>query len=168
MFKSPLRTDNNPTCSFYRNRSGDIILKDFSGAFYGNFISVVMYKYNLTYYRALRQIATDFGYIHSPKYKKNPKPVTVSTSEFKESKEANIQVEIQEYSKEELDWWMQFGITEEILKKFRVFSCKTVFLMVTSLHLLLKAAQYLGITEVKMRTKPSYGESIFHLTRSMN
>lgn len=128
LFKSPLRTDNNPTCSFYRNRSGDIILKDFSGAFYGNFISVVMYKYNLTYYRALRQIATDFGYIHSPKYKKNPKPVTVSTSEFKESKEANIQVEIQEYSKEELDWWMQFGITEEILKKFRVFSCKTIFL----------------------------------------
>ena len=128
LFKSPLRTDNNPTCSFYRNRSGDIILKDFSGAFYGNFISVVMYKYNLTYYRALRQIATDFGYIHSPKYKKNPKPVTVSTSEFKESKEANIQVEIQEYSKEELDWWMQFGVTEKILKKFRVFSCKTIFL----------------------------------------
>lgn len=92
LFKSPLRTDNNPTCSFYRNRGGDIILKDFSGAFYGNFISVVMYKYNLTYYRALRQIATDFGYIHSPKYKKNPKPVTVSTSEFKESKEANIRL----------------------------------------------------------------------------
>ncbi len=128
LFKSPLRADNNPTCSFYRNKSGDIVLKDFSGAFYGNFISVVMYKYNLTYYRALRQIATDFGYIKSPKYQKNPKPVTISTSEFKESKEANIQVEIQDYSKEELDWWMQFGVTEEILKKFRVFSCKTIFL----------------------------------------
>ena len=128
LFKSPLRADNNPTCSFYRNKSGDIILKDFSGAFYGNFINVVMYKFGLTYYRALKQIATDFGYIKSPKYKKNPKPVVISTNEFKESKEANIQVEIQDFSKEELDWWMQFGITEEILKKFRVFSCKTVFL----------------------------------------
>lgn len=128
LFKSPLRADNNPTCSFYRNKSGDIILKDFSGAFYGNFISVVMYKFGLTYYRALKQIATDFGYIKSPKYKKNPKPVVVSTNEFKESKEANIQVEIQDFSKEELDWWIQFGITEEILKKFRVFSCKTIFL----------------------------------------
>lgn len=128
LFKSPLRADNNPTCSFYRNKNGDIILKDFSGAFYGNFISVVMYKYSLTYYKALKQIATDFGYISCPKYRKNPKPVTVSTTEFKESKEANIQVEIQDFSKEELDWWMQFGVTEKILKKFRVFSCKTIFL----------------------------------------
>ena len=31
LFKSPLRKDNNPTCSFYKNKSGDIILKDFSG-----------------------------------------------------------------------------------------------------------------------------------------
>lgn len=128
LFKSPLRADNNPTCSFYRNKSGDIVLKDFSGAFYGNFISVVMYKYGLTYYKALRMIANDFGYIKHPKLKKNPKPVTISTNELKECKEANIQVEIQEFSKEELEWWMQFGITEKILKKFRVFSCKTVFL----------------------------------------
>ena len=74
LFKSPLRADNNPTCSFYRNKSGDIVLKDFSGAFYGNFISVVMYKYGLTYYKALRMIANDFGYIKHPKLKKNPKP----------------------------------------------------------------------------------------------
>lgn len=25
LFKSPLRNDNSPTCSFYRNASGDII-----------------------------------------------------------------------------------------------------------------------------------------------
>lgn len=128
LFKSPLRKDNNPTCSFYKNKSGDIILKDFSGAFYGNFIEVVKYKYNLTYYKALRQIATDFGYIHTPNYRRNPKPIIKSESKFKESKEANIQVEIRDFSEEELKWWMQFGITEKILKKFRVFSCKTIFL----------------------------------------
>lgn len=31
LFKSPLRQDNNPTCAFYRNASGDLIFKDFSG-----------------------------------------------------------------------------------------------------------------------------------------
>ena len=129
LFKSPLRNDKNPTCSFYRNASGDIIFKDFSGQFYGNFISVVMYKYNLSYYKALKQIAIDFGYIKSSKnYNKNTKPVTFSSTIFKESKGANIQVEIQDFSEEELEWWNQFGITREILKKFKVFSCKTVFL----------------------------------------
>lgn len=128
LFKSPLRVDNNPTCSFYRTKNGDIILKDFNGSFYGNFINVVMYKYGLSYYKALKMIANDFGYIHLPKYKKNPKPVIESQNELKESKEANIQVEIQDFSKEELEWWAQFGITEKILKKFKVFSCKAVFL----------------------------------------
>lgn len=161
-----MRADNNPTCSFYRNKSGDIVLKDFSGAFYGNFISVVMYKYGLTYYKALRMIANDFGYIKHPKLKKNPKPVTISTNELKECKEANIQVEIQEFSKEELEWWMQFGITEKILKKFRVFSCKTVFLMVISLQHLLRVVQYLDIIEARMRMKQNCGESTSLLIRS--
>lgn len=31
LFKSPLRTDNKPTCAFYRNRKGDLIFKDFRG-----------------------------------------------------------------------------------------------------------------------------------------
>lgn len=128
LFKSPLRTDNNPTCSFYRSSNGDIVLKDFSGKFYGNFIDVVMFKYGLSYYKALRMIANDFGYLPHPTLKKNPKPVVVSSTDFKESKESIIQVEIQDFSERELEWWMQFGITEEILKRFKVFSCKTVFL----------------------------------------
>ena len=39
LFKSPLRVDNTPTCSFYRNKSGDLIFKDFNGSFSGNFIN---------------------------------------------------------------------------------------------------------------------------------
>ena len=30
LFKSPLRNDARPTCSFYRNSSGELIFKDFS------------------------------------------------------------------------------------------------------------------------------------------
>lgn len=127
-FKSPLRADNTPTCSFYRKTSGDIVFKDFSGAFCGNFINVVMTKYGVSYHKALKIIANDFGYVTYPKLQKNPKPVEISTSEFKESGKANIQVEIQQFTPEQLDWWLQYGITEKILKKFRVFSCKSVFL----------------------------------------
>ena len=63
LFKSPLRGDKTPTCSFFRNKSGELIFKDFSGAFYGNFINVVMTKYQCNYHKALKIIATDFGLV---------------------------------------------------------------------------------------------------------
>lgn len=128
LFKSPLRDDKSPTCSFYRNNRGDIIFKDFSGHFSGNFIKVVMFKYDCSHHTALKIIANDFGYITCPRLKKNQKPIEYSSSEFKDSGEANIQIEAQDFTEDELKWWEKYGITEKILKKFRVYSCRTVFL----------------------------------------
>ena len=53
LLKSPLRQDNKPTCAFYRNKKGDLIFKDFRGDFSGNFISVVMYKFQCSYGKSL-------------------------------------------------------------------------------------------------------------------
>ncbi len=128
LFRSPLREDNSPTCSFYKNAAGDLIFKDFSGHFHGNFISVVMFKYNCSYYMALKIIANDFGIVNFPKLKKNPKPIEPSQTVFKDDGPARIQVEIQDFTEEDLAWWQQYGITKKILKKFSVYSCKSVFL----------------------------------------
>lgn len=128
LFKSPLRQDNSPTCSFYVNKAGELIFKDFSGQFYGNFISVVMYKYSCSYYMALQIIANDFGYINHPKLVKNSKPIEVSKNSLKDVGPCKIQIEAKDFSEEELQWWLQYGITKEILKKFWVYSCKSVFL----------------------------------------
>ena len=128
LFKSPLRKDNSPTCSFYRNKAGELIFKDFSGHFYGNFINVVMHKYSCTYYMALQIIANDFGYINHPRLKKNPKPIEQSKTEFKDNGPARIQIEVKDYTEAELKWWGQYGITKDILRKFSVYSCQTVFL----------------------------------------
>lgn len=128
LFRSPLRTDAKPTCAFYRNGRGDIIFKDFNGSFSGNFINVVMYKYNCSYHMALKIIANDFGYISDPKLKKCERPIEIIETHFAETKEANIQIEVKDFTDEELEWWGQYGITREILKKFRVYSCETVFI----------------------------------------
>ena len=111
LFKSPLRPDTNPTCAFYRNASGDIVFKDFSGQFSGNFISVVMFKYDCSYYMTLKIIAKDFGYIKHPKLIKNTKPINISKNEFKETHVANIQIEAKDFTESELNWWKQYGIT---------------------------------------------------------
>lgn len=127
LYKSPLRPDNSPTCSFYRNKSGELIFKDFRGDFYGNFISVVMFLYNCGYHRALEIIAQDFGLIARDGIIRT-RTIKESKHKFIDSGPANIRVEIQEFKDYELKWWNDFGVTKEILKRFHVYSCKSVFL----------------------------------------
>lgn len=126
LFKSPLRSDNHVTCSFFKGRSGTLYFKDFANGKCLNFEGVVMEKYGCTYHQALKIIATDFGYIKSD----NPvKKQTIKIQpKFEGDKQTFIQSEIKEFSDAELKWWGSFGITRDVLNKFKVYSCKTVFL----------------------------------------
>lgn len=121
LFVSPLRVDHKPTCSFYRGRQ--LYFKDFATGECLSFENVVMKKYGCNYYEALKIIATDFGIIDGSK----PKVVPIQPI-FKKEKKTIIQIEAKSFTKEELEWWEQFGITKNILTKYRVYSCKTVFL----------------------------------------
>lgn len=127
LFRSPLRQDNTPTCSFYRNKSGELIFHDFSGDFYGNFIDVVMRKYNVSYYKAIDIIAKDFGIIKGNE-ETHKTFIKESFNKIEKSEPANIRVEIKEFNEKELLWWKEYGITKETLKKFHVYSCKNIFL----------------------------------------
>ena len=51
LFRSPLRDDKNPTCSFTYDKHGRLVLKDFSGDFYGDVFEVVRRVYNLSSYQ---------------------------------------------------------------------------------------------------------------------
>lgn len=128
LFCSPLRKDNNPTCAFFKNKQGDLVFKDFRGDFYGNCFDVVMYKYDCSFYKALQIIANDFGIIKRKDLQKHEKLIEYSGEIFKETQQSILQAEIQLFTSFELQWWANYGITEEILKKFGVYSCKTVFL----------------------------------------
>ena len=83
-----------------------------------------MYKYQCNYYKALKIIESDFGLIGTS-IKKTPIKVQET---FKDSGQAVINVEIQDFTEQELKWWNKYGITEKILKKFKVYSCKNVWL----------------------------------------
>lgn len=129
LFKSPLRKDNTPTCSFYRDKAGRLIFKDFRGDFYGNFVEVVKFKYNVSYHKALAIIANDFGILLNPELEKHKSCIKKYTNNvLKPSEESIIKVKVKDFTKEELDWWGSFGIGLTTLKKFFVFSCEIVFL----------------------------------------
>ena len=127
LFRSPLRSDRNPTCSLYRNNSGTLIFKDFATGQNLNVFGVVQAKFNCDYYKALQIIANDFNLVQSS-IPKNKGKISSNPLKIKDKTIAKIQVEIQDFSNSELKWWNKYGITENILKKFDVFSCKYVFL----------------------------------------
>jgi hypothetical protein len=94
LFKAQHRADSKPTCSYYRSRNGRLIVKDFGSQYSGDWLYVLMNKYNCSFYQALQIAANDFGIIKRPDLKKNK----IQTSEVKlpEQKTAIIQVELRD------------------------------------------------------------------------
>lgn len=105
LLKSPLRHDAKPTCAFYRSRkSGRLIFKDFAGFFSGDFVSVVMYKFNCSYGKALQIIANDFGIIKNKNLTINKPLIKYSNTKLDDTTDAVLQIEVKEFEQYELDW----------------------------------------------------------------
>ena len=122
---SPFRVDNHFTVSFYKSKSDILYLHDFATNEHINCFQAVMKKYGVNFYEALDIIAKDFELIEGCNNTEE-KPLNVES--LKETKSSIIQVQIKNYSNEELEWWKQFGISIKTLKKFHVFSIEHVFL----------------------------------------
>ena len=128
LFRSPLRKDRHPTCSFYKSTSGALIFKDFATGQNLNVFGVVQALYNCDYKECLEIIANDF-HIHTYEKKEmHFKKVNYNPNLILKKSFTEMRVEIQDFTKEELKWWNQFGINIKILNKYNVYSCKNVFL----------------------------------------
>lgn len=123
LFLSPVRNDNKVTCAFYKSKSNILYLHDFATNEHLSCWNVVMKMFNCDYYQALKIIAQDFGLLEG-----NHNSKIIPVPSLKSTKSAKIQVQIKDYTKEELNWWNQFGINKKMLKKYKVYSLKHVFL----------------------------------------
>ena len=128
LFRSPLRRDKQPTCSFYRNKSGTLIFKDFATGQHLNIFDVVQSIFRCDYFESLRIIANDFGIVRDNTLHKNPGKINLNPIKIKDKEISKIQIEVQEFTDSELKWWGRYGISKDILKHFDVYSCKHVFL----------------------------------------
>ena len=126
LFLSPLRSDNHVTCSIYKSKSGVLYMHDFATNEHIDCWNLVMKLYNCNYYEALKIIAQDFHLIDSSNVVKTQIPKIVEP--LKETESARIQVQIKEFTDNELKWWKSFGISKKTLKKYHVFSLQHVFL----------------------------------------
>lgn len=124
---SPLRNDHKPTASFHKNKKGELIFHDFGTGFHENFIGVVMEIHKCKYNEALRIIAEDFHLIEKTSDRELTK-VKISNVKLEEKPETQIQIVQRDFTESELKWWENFGVHKETLKKFKVYSCDSVFL----------------------------------------
>lgn len=127
LYKSKLRTDNRPTCSFHRNKNNILYYHDFATNDNLNCFSYVMKACNCTFPQALQTIASDFGLISVGKIT-NKAVRMIATPKIEEKEDVKIQIEKQDFSAKELQWWKEQGVSEKTLKKYNIFSCKSIFL----------------------------------------
>lgn len=128
LFRSPLRRDKEPTCSFYRNKSNTLIFKDFATGQHLNVFNVVQEIFKCSYFDALKIIANDMGIVRDKFLQKNIGKINKHPVRIQDKEMSKIQVEIQDFTDLELKWWRKYGINLDVLKHFDVYSCKHVFL----------------------------------------
>lgn len=82
--------------------------------------------FDCTFHQGLKIIARDLGLLQTDiKSVKvvRPAPVFVDDGEA-----TRIQLEVCDFTEQDLNWWLQFGISKKTLDKYRVFAGNTVFL----------------------------------------
>lgn len=96
LFCSKLRVDKRPTVSFYRNKSGRLIMHDFGDSSFIDCFAYVQLLFNTSYYMALQIIANDFNLISRPDIPINKAKIKYSGTKIDKSETSRIQVEIRD------------------------------------------------------------------------
>ena len=124
MFRSPLRTDRHPTCRFYRNRTGRLVLHDFSGRFHGDCFDLVRNVKGFNYPQALEDIAKTFKIIEGePDRKPKPPTTTIGPQSL-----CTLRISPLGWDEQHLTWWENYGVDLDILKRFNVTPVRQVWL----------------------------------------
>lgn len=128
-FKSPLRKDNVPSFVVYSLSNGDLRFKDFNGA-QGSCFDLVMILYQVSFSETLYIINRDLNLnivktnsinSYNRQYKDYKPDKLLSNSKL-------LQFKPQLFTANDLKYWSAYGISEDTLKLYNVFSAKYIFL----------------------------------------
>ncbi len=126
-YRNPLRTDNNPTCSFYYNPQGILKFRDHNTRDNFDCFNIVQILYRnqfdtarSSFQQALEIIAADFGLTTKTAIHIETRPLPEEQL-LKVKKKTSIQIATIQWTKKHINYWSQFGITQETLDYFRVY-----------------------------------------------
>jgi hypothetical protein len=120
LFYSPFRKDNNPSCGFFWNNKGMLILKDLATGEWYDCFNVVQKAHGIKHFNdVLNRINQDIDLINKlPAYTADDLKGNYRMEKKNQSK---IKVEIRDFRDYDLIYWNKFGITEATLKRYGVY-----------------------------------------------
>ena len=125
--KSPLRQDKREGSFGIYEYDNRVLWKDFATEDKGNVIQLVMKMFGVNYDKALQQIARDLGLVTADGQDAR-KPVQQLDKPEQVKQSSLIQVTEGRWTKRCTDYWLQFGVTLEMLKQEQVHPVKEWFL----------------------------------------
>lgn len=129
LMNSPFRRDSIPSFGIVTSNEGVLLHRDFGdNSKKGNCIQFVMQLFDIDYLQALKKINKDLNLKLDSEENNIEEPVRFIKPIYEESKPSLIQFIPKNFTKEELEYWNEYKITEEELKINKVFSIKKLYL----------------------------------------
>lgn len=129
-FSSPLRIkDNNPNFNVYYNRyTGRVEYKDYAYS-QGTAFTFVMELFKLTFSQALNKIVKDFNLPlgnNTLNVTNTAQPSTIIVEPTIKERVSYV-ANTKSFTIKELQYWLDYGISKELLEQYNVYSCSTIF-----------------------------------------
>lgn len=127
-YKSPFKgsVDKKPNLCFFPGHDGKILFKDFARGTGGDCFKFVQALFGLSFYDTLKRIDHDLGLNISSKSNFKIQLTKKPDSIHKQSK--IIQVVPQPFTKEDMEYWGNYHISEQELRSKNVYSVKKLYL----------------------------------------
>lgn len=129
-FRSPLRQDDNPTCSFTW-KGGKLLFRDWSESRAKDCFNVVEEIHHTDFYSALEIIASDFGLADVDPTKREAKRKTLSVENHRReqnNEKSIIRVKRQRLTADNIAYLKSYHLTHRITKYYNVYSIKHFWL----------------------------------------
>lgn len=127
MFRSPLRKDKNPTCTFAW-KGGKLLFRDWAKPKPYDCFGVVMELYNIGFYDAQKKVAKDFNLIRNIENGDIEKRDTeVNFNNSSKSNKSKIDVKIQKFTDDNIDYLTSYHISSDQCDRFNVYCPKYVW-----------------------------------------
>jgi len=121
-FCSNIRKDKVPSCSIKAMPSGMLLYRDFATGEKYTCIRYVQHLYSCDYNTVLRRIANDFGVLKNNKTELLKKRELSDSIIYEEKQQqvADIRIQSKSFTFHGLQYWLQYGITREVLEMYNV------------------------------------------------
>jgi len=123
-YKNPFRSDKHATCFFRWSQGGNLYFVDYATEkVHYNAIDIAQMRTAYEYPDTLYKIESDFqlkNFSLEDRLRLEMEVSTLKSPKPAEVKPASIKVTVTKFTQKDLEYWLQFGVTEKILKFYDV------------------------------------------------